>query len=84
MRLKVSWEIKILSSVARKVGLGRVRIAERISGPGMARRRASFSDVEVERGILNAVQRSLNWPVANISRISRLKTFLKSFWVSLY
>ena len=74
----------MLSSVARKVGLGRVRIVERISGPGIARRWASFSDVEAERGILNAVQRSLNWPVTNISRISSFKTFLKCFWVSLY
>lgn len=67
MFLKVSLEMKISSSVARKVGLGRVRIVERISSPGITRRRESFSDVLVERGILNAVQRSLNWPVARKS-----------------
>ena len=67
MFLKVSLEMKMLSSVARKVGLGRVRTVERISVPGIARRRDSFSAVEVERGILKAVQRSLNWPVAKVS-----------------
>jgi hypothetical protein len=83
MFLKVSREMKMLSSVARKVGLGRVRMVERISVPGMARRRESFSAVGVERGILKAVQRSLNWPVAKVSQVSRCNTFLQSFWVSL-
>ena len=52
------------SKVARKVGLGRVRIVVRIWEPGMARSRESFSDVGRVRGIWNAVQRSLNCPVA--------------------
>jgi hypothetical protein len=56
--------MKMSSKVARKVGLGRVRIVVRIWEPGMARSRESFSDVGRVRGIWNAVQRSLNCPVA--------------------
>ena len=59
-------EMKMSSKVARNVGLGRVRIVMRIWEPGMARSWKSFSDAGRVRGIWNAVQRSLNCPVAKV------------------